>query len=57
MITNLKLLANQRDVPYQSLVKIFLADRLKEEIAPRRRRQPFWRQPDQAVERGARLEV
>jgi predicted DNA binding CopG/RHH family protein len=39
MITNLKLLANQRDVPYQSLLKIFLADRLREENAPRRRAQ------------------
>jgi predicted DNA binding CopG/RHH family protein len=38
MIANLKVLANQRDVPYQSLLKMFLADRLKEEIAPRRRR-------------------
>jgi predicted DNA binding CopG/RHH family protein len=33
MIANLKLLANKRDVPYQSLLKIFLADRLKEELA------------------------
>lgn len=31
MIAELKLLANQRDVPYQSLLKVFLADRLKEE--------------------------
>lgn len=38
MIANLKVLANQRDVPYQSLLKMFLADRLKEEIAPQRRR-------------------
>ena len=28
MIEDLKLLANQRDVPYQSLLKVFLADRL-----------------------------
>ncbi len=29
MIARLKLLANQRDVPYQSLLKIFLAERLE----------------------------
>ena len=28
MIEDLKLIANQRDVPYQSLLKVFLADRL-----------------------------
>jgi predicted DNA binding CopG/RHH family protein len=32
MIANLKLLANKRDVPYQSLLKTFLADRLKQEM-------------------------
>ena len=32
MIANLKLLANKRDVPYQSLLKTFLADRLKQEL-------------------------
>lgn len=32
MIGNLKLLANKRDVPYQSLLKTFLADRLKREM-------------------------
>lgn len=32
MIAELKLLANQRDVPYQSLLKLFLADRLREEL-------------------------
>jgi predicted DNA binding CopG/RHH family protein len=31
MIAELKLLANQRDVPYQSLLKVFLAERIKEE--------------------------
>ena len=34
MIAELKLLANKRDVPYQSLLKVFLADRIKEELAP-----------------------
>jgi len=31
MIEDLKVLANKRDVPYQSLLKVFLADRLKKE--------------------------
>ncbi len=29
MLAELKLLANKRDVPYQSLIKIFLAERLE----------------------------
>lgn len=33
MIAELKLLANKRDVPYQSLLKVFLADRIKEELS------------------------
>jgi predicted DNA binding CopG/RHH family protein len=32
MIEELKLLANRRDVPYQSLIKIFLSERLQKEI-------------------------
>src|SRR5580658_7494715 len=35
MIEDLKLLANQRDVPYQSLLKVFLAQRLAKERPPR----------------------
>lgn len=31
MIEDLKVLANRRDVPYQSLLKMFLAERLAEE--------------------------
>lgn len=31
MIEDLKVLANRRDVPYQSLLKIFLAERLAQE--------------------------
>jgi predicted DNA binding CopG/RHH family protein len=31
MIEDLKLLANKRDVPYQSLLKVFLAERLEKE--------------------------
>ncbi len=32
MIDELKILANKRDVPYQSLMKIFLAERVAQEI-------------------------
>ena len=32
MIEELKLLANKRDVPYQSLLKIFLSERIKTEL-------------------------
>jgi predicted DNA binding CopG/RHH family protein len=32
MIEELKLLANKRDVPYQSLMKMFLAERVEQEL-------------------------
>ncbi len=32
MIEELKLIANKRDVPYQSLMKIFLAERVEQEL-------------------------
>ena len=32
MLEELKLLANKRDVPYQSLLKIFLAERIDKEL-------------------------
>jgi len=32
MIEELKLVANKRDVPYQSLMKIFLAERVEQEL-------------------------
>jgi predicted DNA binding CopG/RHH family protein len=32
MLEELKLLANKRDVPYQSLVKVFLSDRIEREL-------------------------
>ena len=35
MLEELKLLANKRDVPYQSLLKIFLAERIEQELRPR----------------------
>jgi predicted DNA binding CopG/RHH family protein len=40
MLDELKVLANQRDVPYQSLLKVFLADRIavERERSHRRRR-------------------
>ena len=38
MIEELKLLANKQDVPYQSLLKIFLAERLEQELGQPRRR-------------------
>lgn len=31
LLAQLKVLANKRDVPYQSLVKIFLAERVEKE--------------------------
>jgi predicted DNA binding CopG/RHH family protein len=34
MIEDLKILANRRDVPYQSLLKVFLAERLERERQP-----------------------
>ncbi len=33
MIEDLKVIANKRDVPYQSLLKIYLAERLEKERA------------------------
>ncbi|HSU17531.1 BrnA antitoxin family protein [Longimicrobium sp.] len=38
MIEEIKLLANKRDVPYQSLLKIFLAERVEEELRGASRR-------------------
>ena len=32
MLNQIRLIANQRDVPYQSLIKIFLKDKIKEEL-------------------------
>lgn len=36
MLQELKLLAHKRDVPYQSLLKVFLAQRIEEELKGRR---------------------
>ena len=35
MIEEMKVLANKRDVPYQSLLKTFLADRIEAELSQR----------------------
>lgn len=37
MLAALKVLANKRDVPYQSLMKMFLADRISTELRSARR--------------------
>lgn len=37
MLAELKLLANKRDIPYQSLLKIFLAERIEQELRSHRR--------------------
>lgn len=38
LIEHLKVLANKRDVPYQSLLKLFLTERVKKEIGTSRGR-------------------
>jgi predicted DNA binding CopG/RHH family protein len=35
LLAELKLLANKRDVPYQSLLKVFLAERIRQELQGR----------------------
>lgn len=36
LLAELKVLANKRDVPYQSLLKMFVAERVREEMAGKR---------------------
>ncbi len=38
MLNELRLLANQRDVPYQSLIKIFLKERIDRELRKTRKK-------------------
>ena len=38
MLDDLKVLANRQDVPYQSLLKVYLAERISEEQPPPRRK-------------------
>ena len=37
LIDELKILAHKRDIPYQSLLKSFLAERVREELSPKER--------------------
>ncbi len=37
MLAEIKLLANKRDIPYQSLLKMFLAERIDKELKANRR--------------------
>jgi predicted DNA binding CopG/RHH family protein len=39
LLNELRALANERDVPYQSLLKVYLAERVAKERKPRRTRQ------------------
>jgi predicted DNA binding CopG/RHH family protein len=32
LLENLRMLANKRDIPYQSLLKVFLAERVEQEL-------------------------
>ncbi len=43
LLENLKILANKRDVPYQSLLKVFLAERVAQELraATKESKQPM----------------
>ncbi len=36
MLDDLKMLANKKDIPYQSLLKVFLAERIKEEFTSKK---------------------
>lgn len=38
LVTQVKHIANRADVPYQSLIKVFLAERVKEELTGKRSR-------------------
>jgi predicted DNA binding CopG/RHH family protein len=37
LIDELKILAHKRDIPYQSLLKSFLTERVREELSPKAR--------------------
>ena len=62
LLSDLKALANKRDVPYQSLLKVFVADRVAEEWRSSKHRgapsnqalQPTSRRPKAAGKRVAR---
>ncbi len=43
LLEELKLLANKRDIPYQSLVKVFLSDRIEQELTAKGHNKPLHR--------------
>ncbi|HNY71787.1 MAG TPA: BrnA antitoxin family protein [Syntrophorhabdus sp.] len=51
MLEELKLLANKRDVPYQSLAKMFLSDRIDKELAVKGHNKSFHRITDKSGSR------
>jgi len=58
LLADLKILANRRDIPYQSLLKVFLAERLAQEqashragMANKRLQLPRARQPSKKARR------
>jgi predicted DNA binding CopG/RHH family protein len=53
LLADLKILANKRDVPYQSLLKVFVAERVAaEQRLPNKRMQPARLGPGKPVARG-----
>lgn len=53
MLEELKLLANKRDVPYQSLLKVFLAERIEQELKSGRAAQQAHRAPRKSARAAA----
>lgn len=51
MLEELKLLANKRDVPYQSLVKVFLSERIEHELAAKGHKKSLHRIADRSGSR------
>jgi predicted DNA binding CopG/RHH family protein len=51
MLEELKLLANKRDVPYQSLVKVFLSDRIEQELTAKGHNKSLHRIADKSSSR------
>jgi len=40
MLNEIRVLANKRDIPYQSLIKVFLRERIDDELYKQRSREP-----------------
>jgi predicted DNA binding CopG/RHH family protein len=53
LLSDLKVLANKRDVPYQSLLKVYLADRVSRETIGMRRPDKALRPTSRAAKAGA----